>query len=89
MLRVVAIKKRLVVHLRHLNEGSSKKRLVVNLRSLNNFLWKQKFKYEDLHTALLLRIKGDMAFTFDLKSEIKSENHITNIHKNCWKYTLA
>ena len=41
-------------------EGSSKKRLVVNLRYLNSFLWKQKFRYEDLHTALLLCIKGDI-----------------------------
>ena len=35
-------------------EGPDKKRLVVNLRHLKSFLWKQKFKYEDLHTALLL-----------------------------------
>ena len=33
---------------------AGKKRLVVNLRYLNRFLWKQKFKYKDLRTALLL-----------------------------------
>ena len=36
-------------------EGSNKKRLVINLRYLTSLLWKQKFKYEDLRTALLLR----------------------------------
>ena len=45
-----------------------KKRLVVNLRYLNRFLWKQKLKYEDLRTALLLFQPGDHAYTFDLKS---------------------
>ena len=45
-----------------------KKRLVVNLRYLNQFLWKQRFRYEDLRTALLLFQPGDHAFTFDLKS---------------------
>ena len=62
--------------------GPSKKRLVVNLRHLNSFLWKQKFKYEDLHTALWLFEKGDMAFTFDLKSGY----HHVDIHESCWKY---
>ena len=37
---------------------SGKERLVINLRHLNKFLWKQKFKYEDLRVAMLL---------FDLK----------------------
>ena len=44
------------------------KRLVLNLRDLNKFLWKQKFKYEDLRTAMLLLEKGDYMFAFDLKS---------------------
>ena len=48
--------------------GSGKKRLVVNLRHLNKFLWKQKFKYEDLRTAMLLFERGDYLFSFDLKS---------------------
>ena len=43
-----------------------KKRLVLNLK--NRFLWKQKFKYEDLRIAKLLLEKGDYLFSFDLKS---------------------
>ena len=34
--------------------STGKLRLVVNLRYLNKYLWKQKFKYEDLRTAMLL-----------------------------------
>ena len=48
--------------------GSGKKRLVVNLRHLNKFLWKQKFKYEDLRIVMLLFERGDYLFSFDLKS---------------------
>ena len=48
--------------------SSGKKRLVVNLRHLNKFLWKQKFKYEDLRIAMLLFERGDYLFSFDLKS---------------------
>ena len=47
---------------------SGKERLVINLRHLNKFLWKQKFKYEDLRVAMLLFEKGDFLFSFDLKS---------------------
>ena len=50
-------------------EGSGKKkRLVINLRHLNKFLWKQRFKYEDLRVAMLLFEQGDYLFSFDLKS---------------------
>ena len=31
-----------------------KKQLVVNLHYLNRYLWEQKFKYEDLRTAMML-----------------------------------
>ena len=48
--------------------NSGKLRLVVNLRYLNRYLWKQKFKYEDLRTAMLLFEKDDYMFSFDLKS---------------------
>ena len=48
--------------------SGGKKRLVINLRHLNRFLWKQKFKYEDLRVAMLLFEKGDYLFSFDLKS---------------------
>ena len=58
---------------------AGKKRLVVNLRYLNRFLWKQKFKYEDLRTALLLLEKGDYLFSFDLKSGYHHVE-ITDVH---------
>ena len=32
--------------------GSGKKHLVVNLRHVNQYMWKQKFKYEDLRVAM-------------------------------------
>ena len=48
--------------------SSGKLRLVVNLRYLNKYLWKQKFKYEDLRTAMLLLERNDYMFSFDLKS---------------------
>ena len=51
-----------------LENSTGKKRLVVNLRHLNRFLWKQKFKYEDLRVAMMLLEKGDFLFSFDLKS---------------------
>ena len=38
--------------------GVGKKRLVVNLRHVNGFLWKQKFKYEDLRVAMMLFEEG-------------------------------
>ena len=59
-----------------------KKRLVINLRHLNRFLWKQKFKYEDLRIAMLLLSKGDFMFSFDLKSGY----HHVDISKEHWKY---
>ena len=45
-----------------------KKRLVINLRHLNRFLWKQRFRYEDLRVAMTLFEKGDYLFSFDLKA---------------------
>ena len=48
--------------------SSGKLRLVVNLRYPNKYLWKQKFKYEDLRTAMLLLERNDYMFSFDLKS---------------------
>ena len=48
--------------------NSGKKRLVINLRYINYFLWKEKFKYEDMRTVLLLLEKEDFLCTFDLKS---------------------
>jgi len=48
--------------------GRGKLRLVINLRYLNQFLWQDKFKYEDLRIAMLMFQKGDFMFSFDLKS---------------------
>ena len=48
--------------------STGKLRLVINLRYLNKYLWKQKFKYEDLRTAMLLLERNDYLFSFDLKS---------------------
>ena len=45
-----------------------KLRLVLNLRYLNQFLWTDRFKYEDLRVAMLMFQKGDYLFSFDLKS---------------------
>ena len=45
-----------------------KLQLVVNLRYLNQYLWTDKFKYEDLWVAMLMFQKGNFVFSFDLKS---------------------
>ena len=45
-----------------------RKRLVINLGHLNRFLWKQRFKYEDLRVAMTLFEKGRYLFSFDLKA---------------------
>jgi len=45
-----------------------KLQLVLNLRYLYQFLWLDKFKYEDLRTAMLMFQKEDYVFSFDLKS---------------------
>ena len=50
--------------------SSGKKRLVINLRHLNQFLWKQRFKYEDLRVAMLLLEKGDYMFLLTLSLAI-------------------
>ena len=47
---------------------SGKKRLVLDLRYVNEFLWKDKFKYEDIQTAIQMIEKGDNAIIFDLQS---------------------
>jgi len=55
------------------SNAQEKLRLVLNLHYLNQFLWVNKFKYEDLRTAIQLFQKGGYLFTFDLKS---SYHHI-------------
>ena len=68
--------------------GKGKKRLIINLKYLNLYLWKDKFKYEDMRSALNYFEKGDFVFTFDLKSGY----HHVDIHESsqtvldfCWK----
>ena len=48
--------------------SSGKKRLVINLKYLNLYLWKDKFKYEDMRAAMMYFEKGNFMCTFDLKS---------------------
>ena len=50
------------------SNSMGKQRLVINLHYLNRYLWKDKFKYEDMRIAMLLFQKGDYMFSFDLKS---------------------
>ena len=57
-------------------DGHGKERLVINLRHLNSFLWKQKFKYEDLRTALLL-----------FEKVIRHLHLILNLDIIMWKFT--
>ena len=62
--------------------SKGKKRLVLDLRYLNQFLLKEKFKYEDLRTAMLMFERGDLLVTFDLKSGY----HHVDIHEKHWTY---
>ena len=57
-----------------------KKRLVINLQHFNRFLWKQRFKYEDLIVAMNLFEKGDYLFSFDLKA---GYHHIDIAEEHC------
>ncbi len=50
------------------NGNSGKKRLVISLKYLNLFLWKDKFKYEDIRTAMDYFERGGYMCIFDLKS---------------------
>ena len=62
--------------------SSGKLCLVINLRYLNKFLQTQKFKYEDMRTALMLLNKGDYICTFDLKSGY----HHVDMHAESQKF---
>ena len=62
--------------------ASGKKRLVLDLRYVNKFLWKDKFKYEDIKIAIQMIEKGDYAINFDLKSGY----HHIDIHADYWQY---
>lgn len=49
-------------------QSCGKKRLILDLRHINLFIYKQKFKCEDLATLREMSKPGDLFFTFDLKS---------------------
>ena len=49
-------------------QSSGKKRLILDLRHVNLFVYKQKFKCEDLRVALSIISRGFSLFKFDLKS---------------------
>ena len=61
---------------------SGKKRLVINLPYLNRYLWKEKFKYEDLRTVMQMFSPNDYMFSFDLKSGY----HHVDIYPEHWQY---
>ena len=52
------------------------------LRHVNIFLWKEKFKYEDLRVAIQLMEPGDYMILFDLKSGY----HHVDVHPRHWQY---
>jgi len=49
-------------------QKSGKKRLILDLRHVNQFLYKCRFRCEDLSIAKEILHPGDFMFTFDLKS---------------------
>ena len=49
-------------------QKSGKKRLILDLRHVNQFLYKTKFRCEDVSVAKEILNPGDFMFTFDLKS---------------------
>lgn len=49
-------------------QSSGKKRLIIDLRHVNKFVYKQKFKCEDIKTIIQLLNKDYFMFNFDLKS---------------------
>ena len=61
---------------------NGKNRLVLDMRYVNEFLWKNKFKYEDIQTAIQMIEKGDNAIILDLKSGY----HHVDIHADYWQY---
>ena len=63
-------------------KSSGKKHLVINLKYLNLYLWKDRFKYEDIRTALFYFEKEDFMCTFDLKSG----DHHVDIHTDSQTY---
>ena len=63
-------------------DSTEKLRLVLDLRHVNQYIFPDKFRYEDLYTLSELFEEGDYFFTFDLKSSY----HHVNIHEDFHKY---
>ena len=61
---------------------NSEKRLILDLRHINLYVYKQKFKCENLHTIKNTFAKGFFVFSFDLKSGY----HHVDIFPNHRKY---
>ena len=49
-------------------QPSGKKRLILDLRHVNLYVFKRKFRYEDVSVALQIFSQGFFLFKFDLKS---------------------
>ena len=49
-------------------QPSGKKRLILDLRHVNSYVFKRKFRCEDISVALQIFAKGFYLFKFDLKS---------------------
>ena len=81
-IRQVAVKPHVCSPLMVVESSSGKKRLVINLKYLNMYLWKDKFKYEDMRTASMYLEKDDFLCTFDLKSGY----HHVDIHVDSQKF---
>lgn len=54
---------------------------------MNQYLWKETFKYEDLHVVMMLFSQGELMFNFDLKSgyhHIEIVEHHRDYLEFCW-----
>ena len=63
-------------------QPSGKKRLILDLRHVNLYVFKRKFRCEDISVALQIFSKGFYLFKFDLKSGY----HHVEIFPEHWKY---
>ena len=59
-------------------QKSGKKRLILDLRHVNQFLYKTKFRCEDVSVAKEILNPGDFMFTFDLNQDITMWRYFQN-----------
>eukprot|EP00731_Ephydatia_muelleri_P008337 Em0004g675a len=68
--------------------GVGKKRLVVNLRHVNGFLWKQKFKYEDIRVAMAMCLRknesSEKASSAWVRDTLDRAGWVCNEAKSVW-----